>query len=86
MDCRLPYLRRNKEFPICTSKKKLQTRFYLGSNAYGVIPPCLEMKKITDQFKENSLDTERYSWARKGSFLLGIIFPEDYYKEITQTR
>ena len=86
LDCRLPYLHRNNEFPICTSKKKLQERFYLRSDDYGVNPPCLEMKKITDLFEESTLDSKKYSWARKGSFIIGIIFPDEDYKEITQTR
>ena len=86
IDCRLPYLHRIKEFPICASKKKLQTRFHLQSDDYGVSPPCLEMKKITDLFEESSLDTKKYSWARKGTFIIGIIFPDEDYKEIIQTR
>ena len=86
IDCRLPYLHRNKEFPICASKKKLQTRFILRSDDYGVIPPCVEMKKITDLFEEISYDTQKYSWARKGTFFIGILFPEEDYKEIIQTR
>ena len=86
IDCRLPYLHRNKEIPICTSKKKLQTKFYLRSDYYGVIPPCLEMKRITDKFEENSLDTKKYSWARNGTFIIGILFPDEDYKKITLTR
>ena len=86
IDCRLPYLQRNKEIPICTSKKKLQTRFYLRSDYYGVNPPCLEMKRITDKFEENSLDTKKYSWARNGTFIIGILFPDEDYKKITLTR
>ena len=86
IDCRLPYLHRNKEIRICSSKKKLQTRFYLRSDYYGVIPPCLEMKKITDQFEENSLDTKKYSWATNGTFFIGIVFPDEDYKKITLTR
>ena len=86
IDCRLPYLHRNKEIPICASKKKLQTGFYLRSDDYGVSPPCLEMKRITDLYTESSVDTKKHSWARKGTFLIGIYFPDEDYREITQTR
>ena len=44
------------------------------------------MKKITDQFEENSLDTKKYSWATKGKFFIGIVFPDEDYKKITLTR
>ena len=86
IDCRLPYLHRNKEIPICKSKKELQTRFYLQTDYYGVIPPCFEMKRITDQFDEISLDTKKYSWARNGTFIIGILLPDEDYKKITLTR
>ena len=86
INCRPPYLHRNKKIPICSSKKKLQTEFYLRSDDYGVSPPCLEMKRITDLYTESSVDTKKHSWARKGTFLIGIYFPDEDYRQITQTR
>ena len=86
IECRLPYLNHNKEIPICASKKKLQKRFYLRSDDYGVSPPCFEMKKITDLYTESSLDTKKHSWTRKGTFFIGITLPDEDYREITQTR
>ena len=84
--CRLPYLDLRENISICNTKEKMNSKFYLRSDDYGVNPPCRQMEKVTDLFEETSLDTEKYSWARKGSFLIEIIFPDEDYKEITKTR
>ena len=84
--CRPPYLNSRKDVPTCSTKKKLKERFYLRSDDYGVKPPCRQMKKITDLYEEHWYNTKKYYWAEKGSFFVNIIFPDEDYKEITQTR
>ena len=48
--------------------------------------PCREMKKVTDLYDEATLDPKKLNWARPGFFWISIIFQDDDYKEIMQTR
>ena len=44
------------------------------------------MKKITEKYEEVTLNLQKVSWARKGTFWISIIFPDEDFKEILQTR
>ena len=85
INCRPPYLD-VRNVSICTSKKKLEKEFYLRSDDYGINPPCREMKKVTDLYDEATLDPRKLNWSRPGFFWISIIFQDDDYKEIMQTR
>ena len=84
--CRPPYLDYIKEVPLCTLKEQLKEKFYFREDHYGLNPPCKEMIKISLDYHENTLDPTTISWARKGFFWLGIHFPSEDFKEISQTR
>ena len=51
-----------------------------------VDPPCQEMEKVSDFYEESKLDVQKIAWARRGFFFVGVVFPNENYKEIIQTR
>ena len=86
INCRPHYLDIGRNVALCSSKKDLKESFYLRSDDYGIGTPCQEMEKVSDYYEESTLDVKKLSWARKGFFWVGIIFQNEEYKEITQTR
>ena len=84
--CKPPYLKSLKHFPNCTSQEQLRKRFYLRTDHYGILPPCKTMDKIYYSIHEDTLDTNKLSWARNGSFWIGIFLHDDHFKDIRQTR
>ena len=86
LGCRPPYLNKIDGVPICSTKEQMKKMFILREDDYGVSPPCKEMKNILSSYEENSLDSEKLSWARKGVFWIGVVFSDEDFKEISQTR
>ena len=86
INCRPPYLDIGSNVSLCSSKEDLKETFYLRSDDYGIDPPCHEMKKVSVFYEESKLDVKKISWAKKGSFWVIIVFVNEDYKEITQTR
>lgn len=84
--CTLPYLDKVEGIPPCTTKEQMKKKFHFREDHYGVNPPCREMKNIRSSYQESTYDPSKLSWARKGYFWIGLIFPQDDFKEISQTR
>ena len=86
LGCRLPYMGYIEGFPLCSSKDQMTKKFFFQEDDYGVSPPCQEMKAISTKYQESTFNPENFSWARKGTFWIGIVFTKETFKEITQTR
>ena len=84
--CLLPYLYLAKNITPCNDKTQMKNIFYMRFDDYAVLPPCQTMKMIYYSFTERTLDVKKVTWAKKGSFILGISISEDNFKEITQTK
>ena len=84
--CRVPYLDTLYNISMCSTIEQMKKKFYLQADDYGLSPPCREMKKITEKYEEVTLNLQKVSWARKGTFWISIIFPDEDFKEISQTR
>ena len=85
LGCRPPYLQDLEGIPICTTENQMKERFYFRKDGYDVDPPCREMKRILGSYLENT-NPKNHSWATDGSFLIGIVYSDEYFKEISQTR
>ena len=84
--CRAPYLLLNNRTHLCRTKKQMKKRFYFGIDDINLGPPCREMKKIYESYKESTHDRDEISWSKKEFFWLGVTILDDDFKEISETR
>ena len=86
LGCTPPYINHIDGVPLCSTKEQMSRKFYFRQDDYGMIPPCREMKSIRARYEETTFDPKEESWAKKGIFWIGINFPQEDFKEISQTR
>ena len=83
--CRMPYLPNMEDFPLCNSKSAMQmSQWYLKRSSSNVSPPCKSMQKIYNTYDEQEM--EGNSKNQEGVFSVKIWFPDQQFKEVTQTR
>ena len=86
IECRLHYMHLAKNITFCRHKAQIKKIFQMRFDDYGVLPPCHTMEKIYYRYTERTLDVEKYTWAIKGYFYIGVSVAEDHFKEISQTK
>ena len=84
--CILPYLDKIDGVPLCSTKEEMMKKFNFREDDYGIDPPCEEMKSIRTSYQESTYDPDKESWATKGNVWIGLVYPLEDFKEISQTR
>ena len=88
--CKPVYLNSSSQdisVPLCSTKEEMQyAKLKLRSDGYGLSPPCTSMEEISYEYEESTFNVGETSFARKGTFWIGIFFSNRYFKDIFQTR
>ena len=88
--CRPIYLNSSSEVnhvPLCSTKEEMEhAKFRLRSDGYGVSPPCTSIEEISYEYEESTFNINETSFAREGTFWIGIFLSNRYFKDILQTR
>ena len=75
------------DYPLCSTKEMMkEATFRLRTDGYGVSPPCLSMEQISYEYEESTYNPNTTSWAREGTFWIGIYYFNRHFKNIYQTR
>ena len=85
--CRVAYQNKIDQFPLCTSKEKVQEarEYSLSSGkANQGTPPCRVAEKIMFSYEE--VEGKGTDWEGFGEFWVSLYFYSTTFKEITQTR
>ena len=82
--CRAPYLRSNKQFPLCKSKETIKnSQWNLKRSTSNVRPPCNAMEKVYFSYEEEDYSP---SIKQSGLFRVSVWFSDQQFKEIAQER
>ena len=75
------------DYPLCSTKEMMkEATFRLRTDGYGVSPPCQSMEQISYEYEESTYNPNTTSWAREGTFWIGIYYFNRHFKNIYQTR